>query len=1129
MALHQLAGRYHTYLEQTPSVNLADLAFTANAGRNHFEHRLAFRSSSTEVFRQQLASVSGSPQSGTVGVHQGVQPRGQEPVVAFLFTGQGSQYKGMGRELYQSSSFFRDQLNLCSELLQAHLPVPLLEVLYGTESDPSLIHQTRYAQPAIFAIGYSLAKLWQSWGVRPGIVMGHSIGEYVAACIAEVMSLEDALGLIAARGSLMQGLPEGGKMYSVLTSAEAMRPRLQPYEGRVSLAAVNGKGQVVLSGEGTVLDTLVGQLKKEGLVAQALQVSHAFHSPLMRPMVEAFKKNCGEVRFSSGTVAFISTVSGQRAGREITEPSYWADHIEKPVLFSEGLSAAEQSGCTVWLEIGAKPILTGLGKRELKGEHQWLGSLREGRSDWGELLESAGALYCAGVSIDGAQVYAGQGRQKIALPTYPFQRSRYWAESPAFHILGKQLAASTNDSLLDLLHMGKKEEVIEQITKTGRVSNDRLQHLSEILDLIVPKSKKNKEDIETYNIHWIEKPLFRQRMDTEGVKQYMWLLFIDDLLPKALESILIDRDDTFTVVVPGAEFKRIGERTYSLPVSDESSLNRFIQAVWQTDLPLRVVYARGLRENDLSTLRATDIVSKQQQHAEALLKLTKRIGDEPKKVGCKIWVLTQDAIAIDTKDLTNLEASILWGMSRSLALEVPAYWGGIIDMDEDAWSNSAALIINEMASDFRSEQQVAYRRALRFVPRLRREIGLSQQDVPVHPDKSYLITGGMGNIGWQTAHWLVRQGAKYIHLIARNTQLTEAMAQQLEGWQKLGVIVELHKADVSDRETMNAIFKHIQALQPLAGVIHSAGAMDFKLLHDLRMEDFTHMMNTKVTGSWNLHQLTENLHLDFFVGYSSIASVWGSRGQVHYAAANGFLDSLCAYRKQRGLPALSINWGLWKSEKGFGADLLQQTGVFELDVATVWSSMSKLLTNPSHQLAVAHIDWNILKPLFASVGISTFLEEIHNQGLSQPTPEKKEAPVYWEELMGIPAKKQKGRLLQQLQTEVASVLRLPVNTLPDKDQGLFEMGFDSLMALELKGRLERKLNCSLPSTVGFDFPNIQHLTNHLAEVLGLDSVHETRTEKTKAVDTNALLIEDLSVEELAKLLEEELIKNPSNN
>jgi acyl transferase domain-containing protein len=418
-ALRELVQQHLPLLAE--GVPLADLAFSANTGRARFAQRLAVSAATPADARQRLSAwLSGEE---VAGVFAGTAPA-RPPKLAFLFTGQGSQSIGMARGLYDSEPVFRAALERCAAGLQ--LPTPLLDVLFR---DGAPLDDTEYTQPALFAVEYALATLWMSWGVQPQAVMGHSVGEVVAACIAGVFSLEDALRLIAERGRLMGALPRNGAMLAVMANESRIADVLAPWRREVSVAAVNGPDNIVISGLAMAVDAIATQLQATGLVVTRLKVSHAFHSPLMAPMLDAFGQVLQTIHYSAPRIDLVSNVTGRLIGDEIANPTYWREHVMAAVRFALAMQSLADAGCELFLEIGPHPTLLGLGRACLPERGDWLPSLRRGRPDSEQMLDSLAALYVQGVDVDWQGFDAGRGGRRVPLPSYPFQRERYW---PAF-------------------------------------------------------------------------------------------------------------------------------------------------------------------------------------------------------------------------------------------------------------------------------------------------------------------------------------------------------------------------------------------------------------------------------------------------------------------------------------------------------------------------------------------------------------------------------------------------------------------------------------------------------------------------------------------------------------------------
>jgi acyl transferase domain-containing protein/acyl carrier protein len=446
-ALRQLAGRMAAYLAEAPERPLADVCFTAATGRAHLPHRLACAAATGEDAIARLRRVAtGEARAAAAGL---VRP-GHPAKVAWMFTGQGSQYAGMARRLYETQPAFRATLDRCDVLLRPHVDQPLTAVLFPDAAGAAAINQTGWTQPALFAVEYALAMLWREWGVEPAAVFGHSVGEYVAAAVAGVFSLEDALTLIAARGRLMQALSAGGAMAAVFAPEADVARVLAPYADRASIAAVNAPGETVISGEAGAVDAIRSRLEAAKVRTKPLVVSHAFHSPLMEPMLDEFEQVARRVTARAPNLPIVSNVTGGYLPAGATlDAAYWRRHIRQPVRFLESVRAVLGRGVTTFLEIGPAPILSGLIRQAAPApDVRVLASLRRNRDEWATMLDALGGLYVAGVPIDWAGVDRPYARRRVALPTYPFQRRRCWVETPSPHGAARSRAQPGGHPLL---------------------------------------------------------------------------------------------------------------------------------------------------------------------------------------------------------------------------------------------------------------------------------------------------------------------------------------------------------------------------------------------------------------------------------------------------------------------------------------------------------------------------------------------------------------------------------------------------------------------------------------------------------------------------------------------------------
>lgn len=504
-SLRKLAQSYGAYLELHSQPSLVDICYTNNTGRSDFDYRLCLFIESTQQLHAQLCSFASYNE--TIGLLSGRINSQKDSKIAFLFTGQGSQYIGMGRQLYETQPTFRKTINLCNEILRSYLEKSLLEVLYPKTGEGSLINETVYTQPALFALEYALFQLWLSWGITPQVVMGHSVGEYVAACVAGVFSLEDGLKLIATRGRLMQSLPPDGEMVVVFASKSQVEVAIQSYAQSVAIAAVNGSQNIVISGKRKAIMEVIGSFHNQGIKTKNLNVSHAFHSPLMKPILTHFAQVAKEVTYSSPCLDIVSNVTGTINIEEIATPDYWCRHIVEPVRFATGMQTLYQQGYEIFIEIGPKPILLGMGRDCLpEGLGVWLPSMRQGQSDWQNLLQSLGELYLQGVTVNWSGFDRDYSRRKLQLPTYPFERQHYWLNTSDFdnvHLTNETLTNACHTSLYNTKSSSTNsykelESMIQQIAVTMPKllkELNRLQQQQAILPYEVKQPNKHQQPL----------------------------------------------------------------------------------------------------------------------------------------------------------------------------------------------------------------------------------------------------------------------------------------------------------------------------------------------------------------------------------------------------------------------------------------------------------------------------------------------------------------------------------------------------------------------------------------------------------------------------------------------------------
>jgi len=1089
-ALQELAGRWATAL--SGDAPLADLCCTAGVGRDHFEHRLALIGTERASFAERLTAVARG--ASTADVERGELSEKRRDVV-FLFPGQGAQYPGMGRELHREVPAFRAALEECRIHLDPLLERPLLELLdYGSEagapaaSAVERLAQTRNTQPAIFAIEYALAQTWRALGVEPAVMLGHSVGEFVAATLSGVLRLEDACRLVAARGRLMAERCTPGAMAAVFADEKATGELIAGLAAEVGIAAVNGPSSVVVSGSERGVATVVERAGARGVKTKRLTVSHAFHSPLMEPVLAEFRALAAAQRFGVPKIPLLSNLTGgELTAAQAADPDYWCRHLREPVRFADSLRWLLERNHKVFLEVGPGSTLLGLAQQTIPATGRaWVASLRQGKPEWPQLLQAVASLYVGGATPDFTRFFQGRDARRIVAPTYPFEGKRYrkGGEPPSAP------AADTSEVVRSL--EGGDPQALTRLVEAGAGwSRTESDLFAQFAARIIERHQKSRASTHASLLHEVEwRARARAAAAAPPAPAGTWLLLADGGgVAESVARELERRGETAIVARPGPALSIAG-RAWTFDPASAEHCGALVAALGRNDGSARARGIVDLLGLDFRTTAATTVATLAEDHERGLLSLLSLAQALPENdpAAPPLWIVTRGAASADAaRHGMNVAAAALWGFGRAYALERPDKWGGLLDLDPAGDRAEAGPLVDELLSGD-GEDQVAWRGHQRFVPRLVVATGVALAPVAVAPDRTYLVAGGFGQAGGRFVRRLVERGARHFVLVGRSGAATPAAQELLRSLKDAGVEVRAVAADVSDPEQMRRVEEALAQGPPLGGVVQAAGIARFERIAATRPEDFRAVLAAKVRGTWLLHELTKSRPVDLFVGFSSIASVWGSAGQVHSSAANRFQDAIAFARRHLGLAATTVSFSPWKGGSAPSEEFnrfMASLGVTPIDPAEGLPELEAALASGRAHVVLAKVEWGLFRSVMEARRRRPLFEEL---AVAAPSQHPEARPAVGDlrgELAAAPPAERAERLAAHLQDQLGELMGFGAER-PDPQRGFIELGVDSLMAVTLRDRLQTSLGVELPVTFIFDHPTIEVLAEHLlANVLVL--------------------------------------------
>jgi acyl transferase domain-containing protein len=1041
--------------------NLADAAYTLHVGRKAFEHRRVTVCRDAREAAAHLASNE-PPQVLTGAVGE------ESPEVVFLFPGQGSQYVGMGRELYEHEPLFRTEVDRCAELLASELAFDLREVLYpedaGREEAEQRIGQTFVTQVALFVVEYATARLWMSWGVRPQAMVGHSIGEYVAACLAGVMSLEDALRLVALRGRLMQEM-EPGPMLAVSLGEEELRPLLS--DG-LSLAAVNGPASCVVSGAVAHVEELIGRLLVRGVRCRRLQTSHAFHSEMMQPAAGRFAAALKSVSLSQPRLPYLSNLTGTWIeADEATAPDYWVKHLLQTVRFSENVRELLKRPTTqLMLEVGPGRTLATLARQHFvePDECTVLASMRhpqQEESDVKLMLTALGRLWLAGVEVSWRDFYAAESRRRVALPTYPFERRRYWIDAP-------------------------RKSDAPRARATQLLRNPNIEQ-------------------------WLFAPVWKQSLPPAPVAATSgnWLLFLDDCgLGEAAARLLSEMSREAVTVRKGGRFRRLNATSYEIDPrrrEDYDALLGELQARGQ--FPQGITHLWSVTANDSQASAAEAFDEMQEAGFDSVLNLSQSLAALKLNEPLRLCVVTNEMQLVTGTESSRPEKATLLGLCKVIGQELPFVNCRSVDVilptSGARQDRLSELLVKELLA-VTNETTVAYRGARRWVQvfeSLPAEAG-EAGGVRVREGGVYLITGGLGNVGLLLAEYVAGVRGTKLVLVSRTglpareewESLLSTRAAGDEEMRKVRAVLALEAsgaevmiaaADVAERRQMCAVLDEVRArFGRLDGVIYAAGLVGeawVKPILETSRELVEAHFRPKVRGLLLLDKLLREFDFnpDFCLLVSSLSSILGGIGYAAYASANAFMDALANSRVVKdGLPWMSVNWDGWQAqdrpetEGEAGAMSTTQLGIISREGVRAFARLLPL-AGIAPQLAVSTADLNArleklaarqqARPVAAS-------EAGGEEAAAASHPRTGLHGVYVEPAGEL------ERIIAEVWQDAFGIRQVGAR------DSFFELGGDSLLATQILPRLRESLQVELTLRNFFEAPTVASLASLVTEM-----------------------------------------------
>ncbi|MEU7146405.1 type I polyketide synthase, partial [Nocardia sp. NPDC046473] len=1096
-ALRGQAARLLEWLSVNPDVALGDVAATLVSARSVLEDRLVVLGKDRATLLDGLgAAIEGAPWPGVI-----TGSARDAAGVVFVFPGQGSQWVGMGRVLWERSEVFRSRLLDCDAAVARWASWSVRDVLLGVTDGPDP-DRVDVLQPVLFSVMVSLAAVWESWGVAPDAVIGHSQGEIAAACVAGALTLEDAAKVVTLRSQALRELTGAGGMLSIALSEADARALVEPWlvDGRVSVAAVNGPNTVVLSGPPQALREVEDAL--DGVRCRMIPVDYASHSAQVEGIRDALLEQLAEIEPRACKVPFYSAVIAGPIDTERLDAGYWFTNLRETVRFHDAVDRLVRDGRRTFLEVSPHSVLglsvaDALDAAETSGVV--VGSLRRDEDDIERMLAAAAELFTSGIDIDWASALFGIGARgrRVPLPTYAFQHERFWLDA------GDRQSSAVEpeqDRFWELVEHGDASELADSVRSTSGALS--VQEWEPVLPALrswrKSRGERSMADGWRYRIAW--------KARTPAA-------------PGAMTG-------TWAVVTPAAELERAGACAAALSAAgadavivrcpDDAVIGE--RAAWreafaQAGTVAGVVSLAGLCEQPDPGHPAIPV------GAAATLGLIQALGDIG--VTAPLWCLTRGAVSTGHTDaLTRPLQALVWGLGRVAALEHPDRWGGLIDLPETVDARTWEQVRTVLA-DGAEEDQCAVRSSGVFLRRLVSAATGTAETGTWTPEGTVLVSGATTTLGAETARYIAGYGTARLALAGATGAAMAGLLELAAELRATGAQVDVVVCDVADRDAVAAVLAGIPAEYPLSAVVHTTGAVPMSVLTELDVAAFADIAGRQAQGARVLHEvLAERGEPAALVLFSSGAGVWGGGAQGAYAAGNAYLDALAEYRHGQGMRAAAVAWGplqetLPDDEVAAATAAtrrahLDRQGLRAMPAGAAVHAFGQTMGRGETARTVADIDWTRFYPTFAVSRPRPLLHEISQvtellAGMSAAPTTVQSALA--ERLTGLStAAEQHAVVLDFVREHVAAVLghRDPGGIAAQR--AFRDLGFDSMTAVELRNRMGADIGLALPTTLVFDYPSPVDLASFL-----LPRVLGRNTDLARQPDTISPVDEPLAV------------------